>query len=74
MKTKLSKNGMITLPTKIREDLNIRVGDEIVFIEDDGIYNIIPVKKLEDLVDSDHKDGAKRILQSIREERDRDRG
>ncbi|MFV2016344.1 MAG: AbrB/MazE/SpoVT family DNA-binding domain-containing protein, partial [Candidatus Heimdallarchaeota archaeon] len=73
MKTKLSKNGMITLPSKIRKDLNIHVGDEIVFVEDDGIYNIIPVKKLEDLIDQDHKEGAKRILQSIREERDKDR-
>ncbi len=38
-----------------------------------GIYNLIPVKKLEDLVDPDHIHGAKKILQEIRDERNKDR-
>ena len=56
---------MITLPSKIREDLDIQVGDEIVFIKDDGIYNLIPIRKLEELIDPDQKAGAKRILREL---------
>lgn len=74
MKTKLSKNGMITLPTKIREDLGIQVGDEIVFVEDEGIYNLIPIKKLENLIDPRQIEGAKKILAEIRKERNKERG
>jgi AbrB family looped-hinge helix DNA binding protein len=70
IKTKLSKNGMITLPAEIRKRYNIKIGDEVGFIEEDGEYKIIPILKMEDLIDPSHFESTKKLIDEMRKERD----
>jgi AbrB family looped-hinge helix DNA binding protein len=51
IKSKVSKNGMINLPVKIRQKLNIVPGDEISFVEEDGQIHIVPIRNILDLPD-----------------------
>ncbi len=70
MKTKLSKNGMITLPVEIRRRYNIEIGDEVGFVEEDGEYKIVPILNMEDLIDPSHFESTKRLIDEMRRERD----
>lgn len=70
IKTKLSKNGMITLPAEIRKRYKIKIGDEVGFIEEDGEYKIIPILKMEDLIDPTQLEATKELIRRMRKERD----
>ncbi len=41
----ISKNGQITLPLKIRKNLNLQAGTKIIFIEKDSNILIKPMNK-----------------------------
>ena len=70
MKTKLSKNGMITLPAEIRKRYNIKIGDEVGFIEEDGEFRIIPILRMDQLTDPSHLEATKELIRRMRKERD----
>ncbi len=44
----VSSKYQITLPRKVREKMGIKVGDRVVFVEEDGKYVLM---KLDDLAD-----------------------
>ena len=73
IKTKLSKNGMITLPAKIREQLGIQAGDEVGFIEVGGEFQIIPIMKMSELTNSEHFDATKELIEDMRNNRKNER-
>ena len=39
-KTKITTKGQITVPKQVRERLGLRPGDELEFIEENGVYHI----------------------------------
>jgi antitoxin PrlF len=39
-KTKITTKGQITVPKQVRDRMGLRTGDELEFIEEDGIYRI----------------------------------
>ena len=39
-KTRLTSKGQVTIPKAVREPLGLRPGDEIEFVEDDGIFSL----------------------------------
>jgi AbrB family looped-hinge helix DNA binding protein len=39
-KTRITTKGQITVPKKVRDRMGLRTGDELEFIEEDGIYRI----------------------------------
>lgn len=43
---KITANGQITLPIVIRRRLNLKDGDKIAFVENDGEYKIINPTKM----------------------------
>jgi AbrB family looped-hinge helix DNA binding protein len=62
-KTRITTKGQITIPKQVRERLGLQTGDEVEFIEEDGVYRLKkciaphPLKKyrgyLEDLAGCD---------------------
>lgn len=68
-KSKVSKNGMITLPSQIREELDIAIGDEVGFQKVDGNYVIVGIKSMEDLIDPDHMDATRELIEEMRRDR-----
>ncbi len=72
IKAKLSKNGMITLPAKIRERLGIQVGDEVGFIELSVGFQIVPVMKMSQLTNSEHFDSTKELIEEMRIDRSKE--
>ncbi len=73
IKTKLSKNGMITLPSKIREKLGIQAGDEVGFVEIEGEFHIRPILKMSELINSEHFDATKELIEEMRIDRENDK-
>ena len=63
---------MINLPSEIRKNLELSIGDEISFIKTESGYIIVPVKNLFDLTNPEEMGIAKEIIEEIREERRRD--
>ena len=51
---KLSSKGQITLPKEIREKLNLKEGDKVMFIEKEG--KILMEKSIESVIDDIRKD------------------
>ena len=49
---------------------NIKIGDEVGFVEEDGEYKIIPILKMEDLIDPSHFESTKKLIDEMRKERD----
>jgi AbrB family looped-hinge helix DNA binding protein len=39
-KTKITTKGQITVPKQVRERLGLRTGDELEFIEENGVYRL----------------------------------
>jgi antitoxin PrlF len=39
-KTKITSKGQVTVPKQVRERLGLQPGDELEFIEEDGVYHI----------------------------------
>ena len=62
-KTKITTKGQVTVPKEVRERLGLRPGDELEFIEEDGVFRLrkrlppAPLKKyrgyLKDLTERD---------------------
>lgn len=73
LKSKLSKNGMITLPAEIKKTLNIKPGDEVSFIQTDEGYIIVPLVDIFDLVNPNEMEKAKEIIQELRNERKKEK-
>ena len=73
MKSKLAKNGMITLPAAIRKQFGIQVGDEIGFVEIDGEYRIIPIMKMNELTNAKHFEATKDLIAEMRKDREKER-
>ena len=39
-KTKITTKGQVTIPKEVRERLGLRPGDELEFIEEDGVFSL----------------------------------
>ena len=39
-KTKVTTKGQVTVPKEVRERLGLRPGDELEFIEEDGVFRL----------------------------------
>ncbi|MBI4282039.1 MAG: AbrB/MazE/SpoVT family DNA-binding domain-containing protein [Chloroflexi bacterium] len=39
-KTRITTKGQVTVPKEVRERLGLRPGDELEFIEEDGVYRL----------------------------------
>ena len=39
-KTKITSKGQVTIPTEVRARLGLRPGDELEFVEEDGIFRL----------------------------------
>ncbi len=71
-KTKITTKGQVTVPKQVRERLGLQPGDELEFVEEDGVYRLKkclppnPLKKyrgyLEDLAGFD----PDRVVQEMR--------
>ena len=73
IKTKLSKNGMITLPSKIREQLGIQAGDEIGFVEIEGEFYIRPILKMRELTNPEQLDDMIELIENMRRDREKEK-
>lgn len=45
MQTTLTSKGQVTVPAKIREQLNLKTGDTLDFQVEDGAIKVVPVAK-----------------------------
>ncbi len=45
----ITNRGMITIPAKFRKNFNLKDGDKVLIIEDEGTLKIIPIKDPETL-------------------------
>ena len=73
MIARISRNGTVNLPSKVRKKLGLKVGDEIGFLETpDGIV-VVPLKSILDMTDPAELPIAKKIIEEIHEERRKER-
>ena len=68
--SKLTSNGMINFPAKLRKKLGLVPGDEISLIETEHGILIIPLKSILSAPNSDNYDIAVKMANEIRKERD----
>ncbi|MDO8473669.1 MAG: AbrB/MazE/SpoVT family DNA-binding domain-containing protein, partial [Dehalococcoidia bacterium] len=40
-KTKITSKGQVTIPKEVRERLGLRPGDELEFMEEDGVFRLM---------------------------------
>ena len=45
----ITNQGMITIPAILRKMYNLKDGDKILIIEDEGTLKLIPIKELEEI-------------------------
>lgn len=64
---------MITLPAVIRKHFGIKVGDDVGFIKINGDYKIVPLKSMHELVDHNHLESTKKLIEEMRNDRLKDR-
>ncbi|MCE7733265.1 MAG: AbrB/MazE/SpoVT family DNA-binding domain-containing protein [Candidatus Heimdallarchaeota archaeon] len=69
VKAKLSSNGMINFPAKLRKKLDLKPGDEVSFVESAEGILIVPIKNILDATNSDNYDIAVEMVKEIRQER-----
>ena len=63
------KNGVINLPAKIMEELNLKPGDKINFIKTKMGYQIVPVINIFDLIDPQNKELTIELIEEVHLER-----
>ncbi len=58
----LTSKGQMTLPKDVRDDLDLKPGDRVEFVKENGRYVLKPrTKRLEDFAGMLHKPGMKAI-------------
>lgn len=73
VKAKLTSNGMINFPAKLRKKIGLKPGDEVSFIEtDDGIL-IVPVLNILEATNPDHYEKTVEMIKQLREERNNEK-
>ncbi|MBN1799897.1 MAG: AbrB/MazE/SpoVT family DNA-binding domain-containing protein [Candidatus Lokiarchaeota archaeon] len=45
----ITNRGMITIPARLRKQYDLKDGDKVLIIEDEGTLKIIPIRSTEDL-------------------------
>ena len=73
VKAKLTSNGMINFPAKLRKKLDLKPGDEVSFIESEGGILIVPIKNILDATNSENYDIAVEMVKEIRQERNNEK-
>ena len=68
--SKLTSNGMINFPAKLRKKLGLVPGDEISFIETEQGILIIPSKSILSAPNPNNYEIAVKMAKEIRKERD----
>lgn len=68
MKSKITKNGLINFPAKLRKKLKLNVGDEITFVETDEGFLVVPLKNILEATNPDEMDKAIEIIKELKEE------
>ncbi len=68
----VSKKGLMTLPSKLREKLSIEEGSKVKLIEHDGNIILVPIVPLQDLygIGRDHSDALKQSVLDLEAEHD----
>lgn len=69
VKAKLTSNGMINFPAKLRKKMDLKPGDEVSFIESAEGILIVPIKNILDATRPENYDTAVEMLKDIRQER-----
>ena len=71
----ITNRGMITIPAAFRKTFNLKDGDKVLIIEDEGALKIIPIKDPESLrVNSyDTEEMKKEMNKSRKEELEREK-
>lgn len=71
----ITNRGMITIPAAFRKNFNLKDGDKVLIIEDEGALKIIPIKDPESLrVNSyDTEEMKKEMNKSRKEELEREK-
>ncbi len=73
VKAKLTSNGMINFPAKLRKKLGLKPGDEVSFLETEEGVLVVPVIDILDATNPDDYDKAVEIVKEIRRERDNEK-
>ncbi len=68
-KARLSSNGMINFPAKLRKKLDLKPGDEVSFVESAKGILIVPIKNILDATNPDNYDIVVEMVKEIRQER-----
>ena len=70
MSSVIDADGTVKLPPEIIKELGLSEGEEISFLTtEDGVV-LVPIKKLEELVDPKNKEAAMKIIAEIKKERE----
>ncbi len=71
----ITNRGMITIPAAFRKNFNLKDGDKVLIIEDEGTLKIIPIKDPESLrINSyDTEEMKKEMNKSRKEELEREK-
>lgn len=67
--SKLTSNGMINFPAKLRKKLGLIPGDEISFVETEYGILLIPPKSILNAPNPDNYDIAVKMAKEVRKER-----
>ncbi len=66
----ITNRGMITIPAQIRKRFDLKDGDRVVIVEDEGTLRIIPVVSIEKL--RDRSCSAEEMINMLRTSREKE--